>query len=242
MDENNDSCRPACESLVERQMHDNDMSILFSQSVSSLDTIFESTAESEWLNCDFSTAAHNSWDGVSGVHDRCYNQRNLVEQEYCCEQDSSNTTRHNEQRDRCTISRRSLGATMIISLGADLYRPKSPATSRIRSGRRRSTSSISSNQQDRWQSVVRTSAAKTRVPALAGTRLISPKKEGIKSASLTVKALPRETEMKKCEEGPPSIEKLLAQKWEREQQDEEMDLLAGPGEPIHMGTVAARGA
>jgi hypothetical protein len=51
---------------------------------------------------------------------------------------------------------------------------------------------------------------------LVGT---SPKKEGIKSVSLTVRSLPREKEMRKCEEGPPTIDKLLELKWEREQQE-----------------------
>ena len=246
MDENNAPCRPPCESLIERQMHATDMSILFSQSVSSLDTIFEatrhsskdtifeSTAESTRIYFDFGTAARNFSDGVSGAYDRCCHHRNL-KQECCCEQDSSSTTRHNKQRrHKSPMSRR--------RRGADSHRPNSPTASRMTSGRRRSTSSISSNQQDRWQSVVRASAVTTRVPTLVGTRLISPKKEGIKSVSLTVKALPREEEMKKCEEGPPSIEKLLEQKWDREQQEEMDLLLAGPGEPIHISTVAARGA
>lgn len=63
---------------------------------------------------------------------------------------------------------------------------------------------------------MRTSAEKQK-------RLDSPlKKEGIQSASVTVKSLPREKEMKKYEEAPPTIEKLLEQKWERERQEEEM--------------------
>jgi hypothetical protein len=259
MEENNNtSCRPACESLVlvERQMHAANVA-MFNRSFSSspLDTIFESATESARLYDDFGTAAHIAWDGASCVYGRCCRQRKLKQE--CCEQGGSSfsyypgsprlgpiaTARYNKQRQRSPISRRGLVAIMRIPLGAASHRPNSPGASpRITSGSTLSISNSTSKQQDRWQSVVTSSAATTRVPALVGTRLDSLKKEGIQSVSLTVRSLPREKEMKKREDCP-NIDKLLEQKCQREQQEEEMDL-AGPGrgEPIHVSTVAARGA
>jgi hypothetical protein len=246
MDENNSSCRPAGESL-ERKCNDTNMAS-FNQSISSLDTIFESTTEFARRYDDFGTAAHNSWDGGSCAYD-CYCCQRDLKQECCCEQDNSfpydtgsrfcpiaTPTRHNKQRQRSPASRRVLMDVRSVSLGADSHRPNSP-TSRITPG----STSISSNQ-DRWQSVV-TSAATTRVPAsVAGTRPDSPKKEGIQYESLTMKSLPREKEMKNCEKGPPTIEKLLEQKWEREQ-EEILDLAASGGaESAQLSSLVARGA
>lgn len=229
MDENNASYRPAFGSLLERQMHATDTATFnqsissLDKSISSLDTIFESTAESARLCVDCGTAAHNSWDGVFCEYDRCRRHRNLKQDwreqggSFSSDLAPIATTRQNKQRQRSPLARRGLAGIMRISLGADSHRPNTTA-SRITSG---STSSMSSNhQQDRWQSIVKsvvTSPATTRVPAfLVGT---SPKKEGIKSVSLTVRSLPREKEMRKCEEGPPTIDKLLELKWEREQQE-----------------------